>query len=131
MVQTEHRILLVDDEEGILITVGDLLRREGFVVETALSRAEGESLVRSIHFDLALVDLHLGDGSGLDLITLIRDLSPTTAVAVFTGSPDLSSAVEAVRLGAVDYITKPMRFETILAVTRHALTAKRLAEERD
>lgn len=125
------RILLVDDEEGILVTVGDLLRREGYDVETAATFAEAHQTVGSLHFDLALVDLHLGDESGMDLIKIIREVSPTTAVAVFTGSPDIPSAIEAVRLGAVDYITKPMRFETILAVTRHALNVKRLAEDRD
>ncbi|GAB4301862.1 MAG: sigma-54 dependent transcriptional regulator [Desulfuromonadia bacterium] len=127
----EGRILLVDDEEGILITIGDLLRKEGFDVETAPCCADAESLIRSIHFDLALLDLHLPDGSGIDLLLLLKSLSPATAVAVFTGSPDLTSAMEAVRQGAVDYITKPMRFETIRAVTRHAMTAKRLAEERE
>lgn len=126
------RILLVDDEEGILITIGTLLRKQGFLVDTALGYATALTLVKQhTSYDLAFIDIRLNDGNGIDLMKEIRRLSPGTQVAVFTGAPELESAVEAVKLGAFDYITKPVRFETIMAVTRHALNAKKLADEKE
>ncbi len=131
MQRPQHRILLVDDEEGICSTLGTLLKKEGYQVESACSFEESMELIRNFRFDLAFVDIMLAGDNGLDLLREIKKTVPATQVVMITGYPQVESASEAVRLGAFDYITKPMRFETVLAVTRHALSSKALDDERE
>jgi PAS domain S-box-containing protein len=87
--------------------------------------------ISSLHFDVAFLDIMLVGESGLDLLREIKQLSPSTQVVMFTGFPQVESAAEAMRLGAFDYITKPVRYETLIAVTRHALSSKTLNDERE
>lgn len=126
-----YHILLVDDEEGIRFTLGRLLEKEGFNVDVAAGRVEAIASLQTARYDLAFVDIMLAGESGIDLLRDIKTISPATRVVMFTGCPQVESAVEAVRLGAFDYITKPVRYETLIAVTRHALSAKVLSDERD
>jgi PAS domain S-box-containing protein len=130
-VQPQCRILLVDDDEGICFTLGTLLKKEGYLVDTATGISTALSLLAKASYDLAFLDITLGDGNGLDLLREIRKTSPATQTVMFTGSPRLEFAAEAVRLGAFDYITKPVRFETLMAVTRHAVSSKELNDERE
>lgn len=123
--------MLIDDEEGICFTLGTLLKKEGYHVESTSCFENGRELIRSSRYDLAFIDIMLAGESGLDLLREIKEAVPATQVVMFTGSPKLESAVEAVRLGAFDYITKPVRYETLIAVTRHALNAKALSDERE
>jgi PAS domain S-box-containing protein len=129
--QSHYRILLVDDEEGIRFTLGTLLRKEGYLVDTASCLAEARLLTGNHLYDLAFFDIMLAGESGLDLLREIKETVPGTQVVMFTGSPHVETASEAVRLGAFDYITKPVRFETLIAVTRHALGTKSLSDERE
>jgi two-component system response regulator HydG len=129
--QPQHRILLVDDEEGICDTLGLLLTREGYHVETSSRITEARELIQTSRYDLAFFDIMLAGGSGIDLLREIKESAQATRVVMFTGSPQVESAAEAVRLGAFDYITKPVRYETLIAVTRHALGAKALSDERE
>jgi PAS domain S-box-containing protein len=125
------RILLVDDEDGIRFTLGALLKKEGFQVDTAACRAEAASCITSTPYDLAFVDIMLATENGIDLLKDIKKLSPSTQVVMFTGCPEVESAAEAVRQGAFDYLTKPIRLETLMAVTRHALSVKRMNDEKE
>ncbi len=130
--QPLYRILLVDDEEGICFTLGMLLKKEGYQVESASRLEEALEMIENSRFDLAFIDIMLADGvSGLDLLRTIKKSAPSTQVVMFTGFPQVASAVEAVHLGAFDYITKPVRYETLIAVTRHALSMKALSDERE
>lgn len=132
MRQSAHcQILFVDDEEGIRFTLGRLLEKEGFKVDVAASRAEAIAHLETGRYDLAFLDIMLGEENGIDLLRDIKIMSPTTQVVMFTGCPQIESAAEAVRLGAFDYITKPVRYETLIAVTRHALSVKELSDERE
>lgn len=131
MPQQQFRILLVDDEEGICFTLGTLLRKEGYLVDSASCLSAARQLIHDHHYDLAFFDVMLAGESGLDLLREIKAIVPATQVVMFTGSPHVETAAEAVRLGAFDYITKPVRFETLIAVTRHALSAKSLNDERE
>lgn len=132
MQQPHYRILLVDDEEGICFTLGLLLKKEGYLVESVFRIEDARKIIRSSRFDLAFIDIMLADGiSGLDLLREIKESEQATQVVMFTGSPQVESAAEAVRLGAFDYITKPVRYETLIAVTRHALSMKALSDERE
>ncbi len=129
--QPQSRILLVDDEEGIRFTFGTLLRKEGYLVESAADVGEARRLLGNNRFDLAFLDITLAGENGLDLLREIKALDSDVQVVMFTGAPKLESAVEAVRLGAFDYITKPVRYETLIAVTRHALSSKYFNDERE
>lgn len=129
--QQQSRILLVDDEEGIRFTLGTLLRKEGYLVDVAADIASARKLLSSGSYDLAFIDIILGKEKGLTLLGELKSKSSSTQAIMFTGCPQVESAAEAVRLGAFDYITKPVRFETLIAVTRHALSSKALNDERE
>ncbi|MDD2309854.1 MAG: sigma-54-dependent Fis family transcriptional regulator [Desulfuromonadaceae bacterium] len=131
MQQPQHRILMVDDEEGICFTLGTLLKKEGYLVDAAGGIAAAMALLQQSKYDLAFIDIMLAGESGLDLLREIKKSAQTTQVVMFTGCPQVESAAEAVRLGAFDYITKPVRYETLIAVTRHALGTKELSDERE
>jgi len=129
--QSEFRILLVDDEEGIRFTLGCLLKKEGFQVDVAANHAQAMAQLKDDPCDLAFVDIMLGGESGVSLLRDIKKQFPSTQVVMFTGCPEVESAAEAVRLGAFDYLTKPVRPETLLAVCRHALHSKKMNDERE
>jgi PAS domain S-box-containing protein len=129
--QAQYRILLVDDEEGICSTLGTLLKKEGYSVASASSFDEAWILIQNSRFDLAFFDIMLAGENGLELLREIKKIASATQVVMFTGYPQVESAAVAVRLGAFDYITKPVRYETLLAVTRHALSVKALGDERE
>jgi len=129
--QPQHRILMVDDEEGICFTLGTLLKKEGYRVDSAAGISGAMALLQAFSYDLAFIDIMLAAESGLDLLREIKRAAPATQVVMFTGCPQVESAAEAVRLGAFDYITKPVRFETLIAVTRHALGTKMISDERE
>ncbi len=131
MQQSQCRILLVDDEEGICFTLGTLLKKEGYLVDTAICLDDARELTRNCRFDLAFIDVTLAGESGISLLREIKESTPATQVVMFTGSPQVESAAEAVRLGAFDYMTKPVRYETLIAVTRHSLSSKALSDERE
>jgi len=123
------RILLVDDEEGLRFTLSSLLKHEGYQVDTAASHVDAIVCLQTEHYALAFVDIMLAGDSGINLLRDIKAISPTTQVVMFTGYPEVKSAAAAVRLGAFDYITKPLRTETLLLVTRHALNSKRINDD--
>jgi len=118
------RILLVDDEEGIRFTIGCLLKNEGYQVDFAAGHVDAIVCLQESQYDLAFVDIMLGADSGIELLRDIKAISPPTQVVMFTAFPEVKSAAEAVRLGAFDYITKPVRQESLFLIARHALNVK-------
>jgi DNA-binding NtrC family response regulator len=109
---TSPRALIVDDDQGFVLGLAELVRREGFVVASAGSLKEARQQIASRLPDIVLVDLRLPDGNGLDLLD---SLEPTTApeVVLITGNASLETAVDALRRGAIDYVTKPVDFARI------------------
>ena len=96
-------LLVVDDEENVAFTVSEVLRREGFEVETALT---GQSAIRRLHekeFDLVLTDLHMEGVDGISVLGELRRRHPLTSAIVLTGFASLESAVASMRQGAYDY----------------------------
>lgn len=120
----KHRILVVDDEEGFRFTVGCILRKEGYLVDEVAGYAEATACIQAAKYDLVLVDIMLSGDSGIDLLRDIKAISPATQVVMITGYPKVESAIGAVRLGAFDYVPKPVRHETLIMITRHALDVK-------
>jgi DNA-binding NtrC family response regulator len=106
------RALIVDDDPGFLLGLAELVRREGFAVTSAGSLKQAREEIEASPPDILLVDLHLPDGSGLDLLDAFE---PSTApeVVLLTGDASVETAVDALRRGAIDYLTKPVDFARI------------------
>src|SRR5258706_5192392 len=109
--------LAVDDDPNLLSALGELIEGQGFTTNVACTLREARAQVSHRTPDVALVDLYLPDGSGIDLLKDL-ELGASTEVVLMTGHADVESAVQALRLGASDYLTKPLdigRLKSILA----------------
>lgn len=124
-------ILVVDDEESLRLTFQLFLQREGYdPVFTASTFEDALELVRQKEFDLIISDIVLEGRSGIDLLKCIRETGNECPVVMVTGYPNVKTASEAVRLGAFDYLPKPVNKEALLKVTRLALQQYHLMEEK-
>jgi two-component system response regulator RegA len=100
-------LLLVDDDEAFLKRLGRAMERRGFQVEMAGSVAEAVTAIGLRPPAYAVVDLRLGDGNGLDVVEKLRERRDDARVIVLTGYGAIASAVAAVKIGAIDYLSKP------------------------
>src|SRR5512135_3248424 len=116
------RILVVDDEANLRHTVARVLQRAGFEVTTAASGKEGLTLLSQQAFDLIYMDIRMPDMSGLETLQAISATYPKLPVILFTGQPDLNSAVSALRQGALDYLQKPLKPELIIERAKTVLS---------
>jgi DNA-binding NtrC family response regulator len=107
-------VLVVDDEAIVLDVLKVALKKAGFAVFTAARLVEGTAMVHGQRFSCALIDKNLPDGSGLDLIRLIRQRQPDCTCLVMTAYPNADSILEALKLGAVDYLEKPFPHVSII-----------------
>jgi CheY-like chemotaxis protein len=108
VIPTGHEVLVVDDEAVVLTVLREALRRGGYRVTTAASAEEAIDLMQKRRFDLVLTDKNLPGASGLDVLRAARSLSPAPAIVLITGYSSYDSAVEALDIGAQDYIEKPI-----------------------
>jgi CheY-like chemotaxis protein len=108
VIPTGHEVLVVDDEVVVLTVLREALRRGGYRVTTAASAEEAIDLMRRRRFDLVLTDKNLPGASGLDVLRAARTLSPAPAIVLITGYSSYDSALEALDIGAHDYIEKPI-----------------------
>ena len=125
-----YRILVVEDEQLMRSIIVQLLRSEGYEVLEANTGARALEIFEGEKIDLAILDLNLGaGGSGLDLLGRIRDLDPEVMGIIVTAYASVDSAIQALRKGAYDYITKPFANDHLKAVVRNALAQKSLFHE--
>jgi two-component system, NtrC family, response regulator PilR len=122
-------LLIVDDEASILDFLSLLFEGEGFGVETARSAGEAQRLLAGRAYDLVLCDVMMPDGNGLDLLREIKAASPSTAVVMMTAYTSTKTAIEAMKLGASDYVSKPFDVEELKIITQKALERAELADE--
>lgn len=113
--RVENRLLLVDDDEAFRGVLAKALARRGFEVRTAPDAESALACARRDVPDYALVDLCLPGPSGLTLVEALADISPAMRIVVLTGYASIATAVEAVKLGAVHYLTKPVQTDDIIA----------------
>lgn len=125
------RVLIVDDEEGIRFTLCRFLSEEGYEASEAVDYDEALRIVSSAEYDVVFADILLGGSTGIDLLREITRRGINCPVVMITGAPDIETASEAVRLGAFDYIPKPVTKTTIIRVAEVALKNKRLADEKE
>jgi DNA-binding NtrC family response regulator len=124
------RILIVEDERGIQLAIRGLLRREGYEVELADDGAAAIRKLEDTPFDLIVTDLSLGQGpSGMDVLRASKDHRPETAIVMITAHGSEKIAVEAMKLGAQDYVPKPFDNEELKLVVQLALDRTRLERE--
>ena len=118
----ERSILIVDDEESLRLTFEMFLTREGYTrVRTAATLEQALQAINETTFDLIISDIVLESDKGTELLRYIRETGIKCPVVMITGFPNLETASEAVRLGAFDYISKPVKKDTLLRLVRQAL----------
>ena len=115
---TGHRpvLVVVDDEENILEVVSRFGERAGFEVVTCGGGNEAIALLQSRRADLVMVDLRMPDVGGLDVLRAIKDTDPNCQAVLMTGYASVETAVEAIKLGALDYVNKPIDFARLEAL---------------
>ena len=111
------RILVIDDEESIRFTFEIFLKDAGYFVETAENYLTALAYLEEKSFDIVFVDILLGEKTGIDILREIKTKGLHCPVIVITGSPDVETAAEALRLGAYDYIIKPINEKSLLHAT--------------
>jgi two-component system NtrC family response regulator len=130
MSEQTFRILIVDDEPNIRAGLARALSADGHEVRTAADADEALDLLRQAHYPLVITDLKMpGPCSGLDLIRLVKNERPETLILIITAYGSIETAVEAMRLGADDYIVKPVDLGMLRLQVRNAFEHHRLREE--
>jgi DNA-binding NtrC family response regulator len=120
-----QRIIIIDDDMLTRVSTADLIKSWGYEVETAASFNEGLKLVNEAVPDVAIIDLRLPDGDGMELLSLIRDGHPEVDAIILTGHASIDSAIEAIKKGAENYLEKPSD------PNRLFVTLKKIAEKKD
>src|SRR5512134_2348715 len=118
-------VLIVDDEKDICMALNMLLTKEGYSVKEAYNGEQAVELIRKENFDVVMTDIKMEKMDGFEVLKQAQRISPETSVIMMTAFASVGSAVEAMRAGAVDYITKPFLNDEI------RLTIRRLLQSRD
>jgi two-component system nitrogen regulation response regulator NtrX len=122
-------ILIVDDEAGVRAALAGILGDEGYAVETVESGEDGLVALEGRHYDLLLLDVWLPRMDGLETLERVRALDPELPVVVISGHGNIETAVKAVRLGAQDFVEKPLSLEKVLLVVKNTLRQRKLEAE--
>ena len=109
----ERSLLIVDDDQPLCQRLARAMERRGFIVATADSVAAGVAAASGAPPAFAVVDLRLGDGSGLEVVSAIRAARPSARIVMLTGYGNIATAVAAVKSGAVDYLPKPVDADAV------------------
>lgn len=124
----QSNILVVDDEINVLTTVQAILQGEGYHVEAASGGAAALDAIRERHYDLVLTDLKMPGIDGLALLAEVRKRSPETVTIMMTGYGSLDTALEAIQLGAYEYLLKPTEIAELKLAVKRSLEKKRSSE---
>ncbi len=124
------RILIVDDEESLREMLKEFLEGEGMLVELAQNGREALEKLHSLSFDLVLLDLRMPGVSGVEVLQEIKKEEPELPVVVITAYGSVDNAVETLKMGAFDFITKPFKLEELLNTISRALEVERLKREK-
>jgi PAS domain S-box-containing protein len=125
------RVLIVDDEKSIRVTLSTFLRQAGYEAHVAGTASEAAALLATDTFDVAVVDVLLGRDNGLTVARNIYDSPANTQTVLMTGEPEVGSARKAIRYHVFDYLAKPVRKQEILNIVGLAVAAKRQRDEYD
>ncbi len=123
------RILIVDDKEAMRDACSQVLAPEGFVLKEASSGEEAFGIIKRQSFDLIILDLKMPHMDGMEFLRRVQKEIPDTAIVVITGYPSIETAVEAMKLGATDFLPKPFTPDVLRLTVRRALSGARMARE--
>lgn len=128
------KILVVDDEKHIRLLLSELLKKYKYEVRAAADGTEAITLLEDEPFDLIVTDLHMANKGGIDVLKQVKEKHALSEVLILTGNGTISSAVEAMRLGAFEYLTKPIDLKEFIvkvqkALDRHELRTKLAQQE--
>jgi two-component system, NtrC family, response regulator PilR len=123
------RILVVDDEESIREFLDIMLRKEGYEVTLAEDGQKGMEVFKKKNFDLVISDMQMPNATGMELLKFVKDQSPDTLFMMITAFGTTETAVEAMKIGAYDYITKPFKIDEVRIIIANALRSKNLEFE--
>jgi DNA-binding NtrC family response regulator len=124
-----EKILIVDDDPEILNVIADILREAGYEVDKAEDGRKAIRCVEDDFYDLVITDLNLPQVDGMKVLQYVVDQSPETMCVILTGYGTIKGSVEAIKMGAFDYITKPVKSDEILIVVEKALKFRQLERE--
>lgn len=124
-----EKILIVDDEKSMRDVLAIMLTRAGYAVTEAADGEEAIGHIQKDIFDLVITDLRMPKIDGLDVLKAVKDASPGTVVLMMTAYASPESAVEAMKRGAFDYVTKPFQIDEVQLIIRNALEQRRLSSE--
>lgn len=123
------KLLIVDDDHVTLDLLSEVLTREGYEIQTALSGEEAILKANETFFDIVITDIRMGNKDGMEVLKSFKKVSPETTVIMITAFGSIDTAIEAIREGAFDYISKPFKLEEITLTIKKALEQRRLIEE--
>lgn len=129
MEKHKGRILIVEDENSMREVLRILLEGEGYEVISASDGLKGLSYIDKDIFDLVITDIKMPGADGFEVLTKVKHISPDTIVLMITAFGTTEAAIEAMKLGAYDYINKPFKIDEIRLIVKKALEKKRLSEE--
>ncbi len=124
-----EKILVVDDEQSLRDVLSIMLKRAGYVVTSAKDGEEAIELLHREIFDLVITDLRMSKIDGMEVLKAVKSVSPETVVLIITAFATVDSAVEAMKQGAYDYLTKPFQVDEVQLIIRNALEKRRLTTE--
>src|ERR1035437_8345846 len=122
-----RRILVADDEESMRWVLFKALKRKGFEVDLAPDGRQALELIKDNYYDLAILDIKMPGINGLDLLDKVRELKSDLLVVIMTAEASMKNALEAMRRGAYDYITKPFDLDVIDAIIEKVERARDIA----
>ncbi len=123
------KVLVVEDEAGTLSVLASVLKKNGFDVTPALGGKKAMDLLADQVFDLVLTDIRMAPVDGMELLRHAKAIAPDTVVILLTGHGTVETAVEAMKAGAYDYVTKPFKVDDLLITIRRALDYRRVVAE--
>ena len=129
MAKITEKILIVDDDRFIRMALGEAMRSWGFETIEAGTVREARTLFAENEPPVALLDIDLPDGNGLDLLNELKEKSPDTVAVMITGNVDVSNSLAALRGGAHDFIAKPVKLEELRVTLRNAIETRELRRE--
>lgn len=124
-----EKILVVDDEQSLRDVLSIMLKRAGYTVISAMDGEEAVELLNKEIFDLVITDLRMPKIDGMEVLKAVKSASPETVVLIITAFASADSAVEAMKQGAYDYLTKPFQVDEVQLIIRNALEKRRLTTE--
>ncbi|MCJ7680609.1 MAG: sigma-54 dependent transcriptional regulator [Candidatus Aminicenantes bacterium] len=124
-----EKILIIDDEKGILDLLSMVFKKEGYEVGTAINAERALNLIETGDFDLVLSDIKLPNMGGMDVLKAVNSSKPDVSVVLMTAYGTISQAVEAMKIGAIDYIVKPFDMDELKIIVRQGLEKRRLQSE--